>query len=190
MCTLAAALLGQESAAIGQAPLGVHQPVPPSNMAQPGAVPGGLDPQECFNRALETVAALKPVQEMRKYTTAELQRLRAACSLSVAEMDTLLPPFHARLLAEGRTKRGTESVLAQALRPRDDTDDPGLIYVSPKLVADMMACKYGLGSDTSYRNCHRGLSPFAVPHMSLRHQQERPRPRFQQRLQPHAPRRQ
>ncbi len=37
----------------------------------------------------------------------------------------------------------------------------------------MMACKYGLGWDTSYRNCHRGFSPFAVPHMSLRHQQER-----------------
>jgi hypothetical protein len=134
---------------------------------------GGLDPQECFNRALETVAALKPVAESKKYSTAELQRIRAACSLSIAEMETSLPPFHARLLAEGRTKRGTESVLAQALRPRDDTDDPGLIYVSPELVADIMACKYGLGWDTSYRNCHRGLSPFAVPHMSLRHQQER-----------------
>jgi hypothetical protein len=144
----------------------------PQGVAQAGA-PIGLDPQECFNKALETVAALKPVQEAKKYTTAELQRIRAACSLSVAEMGTILPPFHMRLLAEGRTKRGTESVLAQALRPRDDTDDPGLIYVSPELVADMMACKYGLGWDTSYRNCHRGLSPFAVPHMSLRHQQER-----------------
>jgi hypothetical protein len=145
----------------------------PASTGQAAATAGGLDPQECLNKALETVAALKPVQEGKKYTTAELQRIRAACSLLVTEMDTALPPFHARLLAEGRTKRGTESVLAQALRPRDATDDPCLVYVSPELVADVMACKYGLGWDTSYRNCHRGLSPFAVPHMSLKHQQER-----------------
>jgi hypothetical protein len=142
--------------------------------AAAGPMMGGLDPQECFNKALETVAALKPTTENKKYTTAELQRLRAACSLTVAEMDTCLPPFHARLLAKGRTKRGTEAVLAQALRPTDDTDDPGLIYISPELVQDIMGCKYGLGWDTSFRNCHRGLLPFAVvPHMSLWHQQER-----------------
>jgi hypothetical protein len=45
---------------------------------------GGLDPQECFNKALETVAALKPAAEAKTYTIAELQRLRAACSLTVA----------------------------------------------------------------------------------------------------------
>jgi hypothetical protein len=88
-------------------------------------------------------------------------------------MDTCLPPFHAQLLAEGRTKRGTEAVLAQALQPMDNTDDPGLIYISPELVQDIMGCKHGLGWNTSFRSCHRGLSPFAVPHMSFRHQQER-----------------
>ena len=148
--------------------------IPPGMAVGPTvATMGGLDPQECFNKALETVAALKPTAEAKTYTTAELQRLRAACSLTVAEMETSVPPFHARLLAEGPTKRGTEAVLAQALRPTEDSDDPGLIYVSPELVQDIMGCKYGLGWDTSYRNCHRGLSPFAVPHMSLKHQQER-----------------
>jgi hypothetical protein len=52
-----------------------------------------LDPQECFNKALETVAALRPVSEAmaaKKYTQAELQRLRAACSLTVPEMETSL----------------------------------------------------------------------------------------------------
>jgi hypothetical protein len=135
-----------------------------------------LDPQECFNKALETVAALHPPSETaatRRYTPAEMQRLRAACSLTVPEMETSLPTFHEQLLTEGRTKKGTEAVLAQALRPRDDTDDPGLVYVSPELVSDIKNCKYGLGWDTSYRNCRRGISPFAVPHMSMRHQQER-----------------
>jgi hypothetical protein len=83
-----------------------------------------------------------------------------------------LPPFHAHLLAEGRTKRGTEAVLAQALRLAEDSDDPGLIYVLPELVQDIMGCKYDLGWDTSYHNCHGGLSTFAVPHMFLKHQQE------------------
>jgi hypothetical protein len=64
-------------------------------------------------------------------------------------------------------------VLAQALRPTDDSDDLGLIYISPELVQDIRECKYGLRWDTSFRNCHRDLLPFAVPHMSLRHQQER-----------------
>jgi hypothetical protein len=132
-----------------------------------------LDPQECFNKALETVAALKPVAETKKYSDSELRRLRAACSLGEAEMLTNLPPFHHQLLAEGRTKRGAETVLAQALRPDEHSDDPGLIYVSPELVSDIKECKYGLGWDTSYKNCHRGLSPFAVPHMSIHHQQER-----------------
>jgi hypothetical protein len=56
---------------------------------------------------------------------------------------------------------------------RQHQQSPGLIYVSPELVEDMMACKYRLGWDTSYHNCLHGLSPFAVPHISLRHQQER-----------------
>jgi hypothetical protein len=122
------------------------------------------------------VAALRPPSETaatRRYTPAEMQRLRAACSLTVPEMETSLPAFHEQLLTEGRTKKGTEAVLAQVLRPRDDTDDPGLVYVSPELVSNIKNCKYGLGWDRSYQNCHRGISPFAVPHMSMRHQQER-----------------
>jgi hypothetical protein len=88
-------------------------------------------------------------------------------------MLTNMPPFHQHLLSEGRTKRGAEAVLAQALRPDEHSDDLGLIYVLPELVSDMKDCKYVLGWDTSYKNCHRGLSPFAVHHMSLHHQQER-----------------
>jgi hypothetical protein len=112
----------------------------PQGMVQ-NETPIGLNPQECFNKALDAVAALKPIQEAKTYTTAELQQIQAACSLSMAKMDTILPPFHMDLLAEGRTKRGTESVLTQALWPRDDTDNLGLIHVLPELVANIMACK-------------------------------------------------
>jgi hypothetical protein len=139
-----------------------------------GPVAGNnLDPQECYNKALETVAALKPTVKKKKYSKSKLWRLKVACLLTEAEMLTDLPPFHHVSLAEGCTKRGTETVLAQALRPDEHSNDPGLIYVSPELVANMKECKYGLGWDTSYKNCHRGLSLFAVLHMSLQHQQER-----------------
>jgi hypothetical protein len=87
-----------------------------------------LDPQECFNKALEKVAALKPAAETQKYSNSELRRLRAACSLGEVEMLTSLPPLHYQLLAKGRTKRGVEAVLAQALCPDKHSDDPGLIY--------------------------------------------------------------
>ena len=72
----------------------------------------------------------------------------------MAEMATGLPTLYQSLLTEGRSKRGTEAVLANALRATADNDDPGLIYISPELVADIRDCKYGLGWDTSYRNCH------------------------------------
>jgi hypothetical protein len=80
-----------------------------------------LDPQECFNKALEMVAALRPPLETtatKRYTPAELQRLRAACSLSVPEMETSLPGFHEQLLTEGRTKKDTEAMLAPSGRHR------------------------------------------------------------------------
>jgi hypothetical protein len=103
-----------------------------------------LDPQECFNKALETVAALRPISEAaatKKYTHAELRRLGAACSLSIPEMESALPDFHEQLLTEGRTKKGTELVVAQALRPQGDTNDPRLVYVSAELVRDVKECK-------------------------------------------------
>jgi hypothetical protein len=81
-----------------------------------GGNPGlTLDSQECLNKALETVAALCPISETaatKKYTPVELRRLPASCSLNITEMESALPDFHEQLLTEGRTKKGTESVLA------------------------------------------------------------------------------
>ena len=76
-------------------------------------------------------------------------------------------------MAKGHTKLETEAVLTQALRPYKHSDNPGIIYVSPELVTDIKYCKYGLGWDNSYKNCHRGIYPFAIPRMSLYRQQER-----------------
>ena len=91
--------------------------------------------------------------------------------LTEAEILTSMPPFHQKILTEGRNKRGTEAVLTQALCLEDHSDDSRLIYVSPELVDNIKYCKYGLGWDTSYKNYHRIISIFVVPHMSLYHQQ-------------------
>ena len=72
-----------------------------------------LEPQECVNKALKTVAALMPVDKASKYTDAELRCLRAACFLTEAELMTSQPIFHKKLLSEGRMKRGTKTVLTQ-----------------------------------------------------------------------------
>ena len=56
---------------------------------------------------------------------------------TVPEMNTAIPV----LLTEGRSKsKGTEVVLAQALRPHEDTWDSGLIDVSREFVSDVRDC--------------------------------------------------
>jgi hypothetical protein len=76
--------------------------------------------------------------------------------------------------ADGRPHQKRDGSCASAgPTSRDDTDNPGLIYVSPELVSNIKNCKYGLGWDTSYQNCHRGISLFVVLHMPMRHQRER-----------------
>jgi hypothetical protein len=69
-------------------------------------------------------------------------------------MEAELPEIHSKIIEEGRTTKGVEAVLAHALRPLEDHDDPGLVYISPELVTDVKTCKYGLGWDTLYWNCH------------------------------------
>ena len=82
-------------------------------------------------------------------------------------MVTSLPRFHKKMLSEGRTKRGTEVVLIQELRPEKSSTKEGLVYESLELVTEIKDRKYGLGWDKSLKSCHRGMSPFAVPQISL-----------------------
>ena len=84
-----------------------------------------------------------------------------------------MPPFHQKLLAEGRTKLEAEEVRTQALRLDKYSDYQGLIYVYPELVTDIKDFNYELAWDTSYKNCHRRLYTFVVSLMYLYHQKER-----------------
>ena len=93
--------------------------------------------------------ALKPSDNAKKYTDADLHYLRDAYYLTEAEMITSLHIFHKKLLSEGCTKRGTEAVITQDLCSYGNSDDLGLIYVSPELVMDIKDYKYGMGRDMS-----------------------------------------
>ena len=68
-----------------------YMPLPPG--------PQAINIMECFNKDIETVAALKPADKAKKYTYAELRCLRAQCSLIEAELMTSLPHFHKKLLS-------------------------------------------------------------------------------------------
>ena len=84
-----------------------------------------LDPQEYFNKSLETVDSINTTDKANNYTDAELCRLRDACSLEEAEMITSLSMFHKKLLSEGHTKIGTKAVLTQEICLDKNSDDRG-----------------------------------------------------------------
>jgi regulator of sigma D len=117
----------------------------------------------CFDKAMDMIAALKPTPEAKKYSSSKLQRLRATCSLLVSEMANGLLELYKMLLIEGHSKRGTKSVLANALHPTAENDNPGLIYISPELVGNIRDCKYGL--DGTH---HTGIAIVAFPRLRSR----------------------
>jgi hypothetical protein len=92
------------------------------------AAAGTLDPQLCFD---------KPSS---RRSPPKLQQICTACSLLVAEMVTGLLELYQSLLAEGRSKRGMEAMLANSLRPTANNNYPGLICISPELVANGGTC--------------------------------------------------
>ena len=65
--------------------------VPMMSVPQVG---NSLDPQECFNKSLEAVAALNKTAEKKQYSDSDLRRLCAECLLTKAEMLTSTRTFH------------------------------------------------------------------------------------------------
>jgi hypothetical protein len=152
-------------------------------VGSPGLV---LDPQECFNKALETVAALHPPPFRKRQRRGSA--LRSSCGTygprahsAFRKWKRLSQSFTSNCSRKGGPKKGAETVLAQALHPQGDTNDRGLVYISAELVSDVKECKYGLGWDTPYRNCqHQEISSFTMSHTSMKHQQEQSA--YQERL--------
>jgi hypothetical protein len=129
------------------------------------------------NIVAATLEAMKGMQAadrataLPKFTDLEKRRILSACSLALTDWGNE-PPFYTAMMTEGRTKVAVQALLQSALRTDASTDDPVLIYISPELVKDVKDLQFGASYDISYRTCHRGLTPFAVPHTSIARQAE------------------
>jgi hypothetical protein len=97
----------------------------------------------------------------KNYTAMEHDKIRGACSLSVADYDTQVPPIFAEILTEGRTVERVQAVLQVRLKP-DTSEHPVYIHVSRDMAQDLKELRFGYGGDKDYASCHRGISPFAV----------------------------
>jgi hypothetical protein len=116
-----------------------------------GVIPGGIP-----FYAPPAPAAVK------NYTALEHDKIRGACSLSVAEYAVGAPSIFAEILTEGRTTEKVQAVLQVRLKPDPDSDHPVAIYVSREMAKDIKELNFGYGGDKDYESCHRGISPFAV----------------------------
>jgi hypothetical protein len=121
--------------------------------------------------AMKGMRAADRVSQLPKFTDLEKRRILSACSLGATDWGDE-PPFFSAMITEGRTKSSVQTLLQSAFRADANTDDPVLIYISPELVKDIKELQFGAGFDIAYRTCHRGLTPFAVPHTSIARQAE------------------
>ena len=129
-----------------------------------------LDPQRAFDRACETVAAIQGRMSggtRTEYTAGERLLLRAAGS---RRQDQDLVPLHQQILDEGRKKTAIARVLSRRLQPRRGADFPTRIYVSSDMISDVLALNFCHDGEAVFEDCHRGTTPFAVPHTALEEQ--------------------
>ena len=112
-------------------------------------------------------------RETKVYSPLEHERIRLACGLDPANYDAGRPPIYAVFLAEGRLMVKVEAVMQKFLAPAPNDWDPTRVYVSQELVRDMKDLKLGWGNANTHDTCHRGISPFAVLHVSMDQQTKR-----------------
>lgn len=106
----------------------------------------------------------QPDRSKKSYTEGEKSLIRAACSLNEGSP---IPLCLEELIKEGRTTAGVTRVLQKRLRPRIDSDNPTRIFLSADLVKDIKDLNFAFDGEVDFEDCHRGLSPFAVPYSAL-----------------------
>jgi hypothetical protein len=161
-----------------------------SSLPTPAMVPAGLPPPVAH-------PPIAPPLEKEPYTKAvlsgaELEYLFrvAGCSDDQAIDDdqsggdvaqqTLdqVPAIWQSLVQEGRTKSRFSRLLAMAVAPGPAINflAPVPIQVTTDMVSDFLELKFGYyDGDICYASCHRGLSPFTVPQLSMEQTNKRRR---------------
>jgi hypothetical protein len=121
-------------------------PVPVAPAAMPGLIPGGIP-----------FYAPPAPTAVKNYMALEHDKIRGACSLSVAEYAVGAPSIFAEILTEGRTTEKVQAVLQIRLKPDPESDHPVAIYVSREMAKDMKELNFGYGGDKDYESCHRKI---------------------------------
>eukprot|EP00978_Attheya_sp_CCMP212_P045823 scaffold361998_cov64-Attheya_sp.AAC.1 len=106
--------------------------------------------------------------DLKNFSELEHLKIRLALGLKVAQYEqaVFVPELFTMMLTEGRTMTTLTEILRKVLTPDEQDDHPVSIFVARDMALDLKALNFGLGGDTSYATCHRGIPPFAVAAVS------------------------
>jgi hypothetical protein len=145
--------------------------IAPPTVAVPPAVSGGAtDPNAAIAAAI--VAGLQGASQAErdkkeKYAYHEKLSILAACGLHPGDWNQV-PPIYNKITQDGRTVSAVRVALEQEYRDTVLTSEiPSSVFFSTQLVSDVKDIKFGWQDSQAYASCHRGMSPFALPHTSI-----------------------
>ena len=91
----------------------------------------------------------------------------AACGLNPTEWDQV-PPIHGKITQDGRTASAVRASLEQEYRATVLASEfPSSPFFSTQLVQDAKDVRFGWQDSHSHQTCHRGISPFVLPHTAI-----------------------
>jgi hypothetical protein len=119
---------------------------------------GGVPPYV----ALATVLA-------KNYTAMEHNKIRGACTLSLANYDVYVPPkFVTEILSEGQTVKRIQAILQDCLNKLDQNTDH-LVYIHltrDTAAQDIKEVLFRYGGDNDYTSCHHRGRLSRVSHLT------------------------
>ena len=113
------------------------------------------------------------------FSQTELEYLERVCCVEINQDDvvlqgdgilTYLPRIYGLIASEGKKKDRVRRLLSQETSslPRNAYQIPVNVAISEDLVQDVISLRFAYNDDDlSYINCHRGLTPFTVPQLTI-----------------------
>jgi hypothetical protein len=102
-----------------------------------------------------------------KFADHERMAILAACGLNPDQWDQV-PPIYDKITKDGRTKAAVRAAMEAEYRETTLSPEiPSSVFLSTQLVSDVKDVNFGWQQNQAYASCHRGVSPFAVPHTSI-----------------------
>jgi hypothetical protein len=121
-----------------------------------------------------TATATERDKKEEKFAAHEKSKILAACGLHQGEWDQVALVCD-KTNEDGRTRAAVRDAMEQDHRTTTVVAEfPSLVLLSTQPVTDMKELKFGWQGSNAFESCHRGISPFEVPHSFIEvHQQLR-----------------